>query len=264
MLTIRLETYDGASYELPTLLQWDIQLTGSVPCDSLWASCLYDPGMAEVLPRATRFTALRQGTVVLLAEVEGRGMAALLLDNESEAFSYERALLSEILANHVSPYGISTEARQEISGDGYAVPSGSSQWKALQGFTRRYGGFDPYFTGEGVLVAAPLWGSGRELKVDDRTPLLGLRKREQRYGVISEVLIQDKVPATRWSTNPLPPQADSAGTCSTCPKAPPAPDGTPASTRSPSLPWSSWRLPWSSPSPSPPPPGTASPWSWSG
>lgn len=215
MLTIRLETYDGASYELPTLLQWDIQLTGSVPCDSLWASCLYDPGMAEVLPRATRFTALRQGTVVLrgvvdayevslsrqglLAEVEGRGMAALLLDNESEAFSYERALLSEILANHVSPYGISTEARQEISGDGYAVPSGSSQWKALQGFTRRYGGFDPYFTGEGVLVAAPLWGSGRELKVDDRTPLLGLRKREQRYGVISEVLIQDKVQGIRHS-----------------------------------------------------------------
>ena len=61
MLTIRLETYDGAVYELPTLLEWDVQLTGSVPCDSLWASFLYDPGMAEVLPRAVRFTALREG-----------------------------------------------------------------------------------------------------------------------------------------------------------------------------------------------------------
>ena len=213
MLTIRLETYDGAVYELPTLLEWDVQLTGSVPCDSLWASFLYDPGMAEVLPKAVRFTALREGAVVLrgvvdayevslsprglLAEVEGRGMAALLLDNESEAFSYERALLSEILANHVSPCGIAAEAPQDLSGDGYAVASGSSQWKALQGFTRRYGGFDPYFTGEGVLVTAPLWGSGRTLRVDGGTPLLGLRKREQRYGVISEVLIQDKVQGIR-------------------------------------------------------------------
>ena len=30
-------------------------------------------------------------------------------------------------------------------------------------------------------------------KVNDDTPLLSLRKRESRYGVISEVLIQDKV-----------------------------------------------------------------------
>lgn len=71
--------------------------------------------------------------------------------------------------------------------------SGSSQWKALRGFTHRYGGFEPYFTREGVLVAGPLWGSGRTLRINDETPLLSLRKREQRYGVISEMLIQDKV-----------------------------------------------------------------------
>ncbi len=209
MLKIQLTTYDGARYELPTLLRWDVDLSGAVPCDSLSATCLYDEGMADVLPKAVRFTALREGGVVLqgvvdayeislsrqglLATVEGRGMAALLLDNESEAVTYERAPLSEILANHVTPYGITAGARQEVSGRGYAVVSGSSQWKALQGFTRRFGGFDPYFTREGVLVCAPLWGSGEDLRVDDAAPLLSLRKREQRYGVISEVLIQDKV-----------------------------------------------------------------------
>lgn len=209
MLSIWLDTYDGARYELPVLLRWDLDYTGMVPCDSMVAACLYDGGMAEVLPKATRFTAFQDGKVMLrgvidayevslsrqglMAEIEGRGMAALLLDNESEALSYERAPLSEILENHVSPYGITVERKRDVSGSGYAVASGSSQWKALQGFTHRFGGFDPYFTKEGKLMTGPLWGSGKTLRIDDDSPLLSLRKREQRYGVISEVLIQDKV-----------------------------------------------------------------------
>lgn len=208
-MNLQLETYDGAAYTLPVLIKWDIEHTASVPCDSMTAACLYDPGMAEVLPKATRFTASQDGTVMLkgvvdayeitlsrqglLVTVEGRGMAALLLDNESEALSYERAPLSEILENHVTPYGISVDKKQDVSGSGYAVASGSSQWKALQGFTRRFGGFDPYFTPEGVLVTGPLWGAGKTLSVGDETPIVSLRKREQRYGVISEMLIQDKV-----------------------------------------------------------------------
>lgn len=209
MLSIWLETYDGAQYELPVLLRWDLDYTGMVPCDSMTAACLYDAGMAEVLPKATRFTAYQDGEIMLrgiidayevslsrqglLVEIEGRGMAALLLDNESEALTYGRAPLSEILENHVSPYGITVEKQQDISGSSYAVASGSSQWKALQGFTHRFGGFDPYFTKEGTLAIGPLWGSGKTLCIDDASPLLSLRKREQRYGVISEVLIQDKV-----------------------------------------------------------------------
>ena len=133
----------------------------------------------------------------LLASIEGRGMAALLLDNESEALTYGRAMLSEILGNHVLPYGITVDVRQDVSGGGYAVSSGSSQWKALQSFTHRYGGYDPYFTSEGVLVAGPLWGSGKMLRICDDSPLLSLRKRESRYGVISQVLIQDKVQGVR-------------------------------------------------------------------
>ena len=209
MMVLQLDTYDGTSCTLPTLLRWDLEYTGAVPCDSLSATCLYDKGMADILPKAVRFTALWDGAVMLrgvvdayeismsrqglLAVVEGRGMAALLLDNESEALTYEQAELSEILENHAAPYGLPVEARQDVSGSGYAVASGSSQWKALQGFTRRFGGFDPYFTREGTLMVEPLWGSGKTLQVDDGTPLLSLQKREQRYGVISEVLIQDKV-----------------------------------------------------------------------
>ena len=213
MLTVILETYDGERYQLPMLVEWELTYTGSVPCDSMAVTCLYDQGMSAALPKAVRFTAQADGAVTLrgvvdayevslspqgmLVTVEGRGMAALLLDNESEAVTYGRASIEDILRGHVDPYGITTEVRRSVSGRNYAVTAGSSQWKALRGFTHRRGGFEPYFTREGVLVIAPLWGSGRTLRLDDDAPILSLRKREQRYGVISEMLIQDKVQGVR-------------------------------------------------------------------
>ena len=209
MLTMELTTWDGKSYRLPILLSWTLTYTAGVPCDSMTACCPYDDSMADVLPAATRFTASQDGEIMLrgvidayeislsgqglLVTLEGRGMAALLLDNESEALTYGTATLGDILGNHVSPYGISCETESSLSGANYAVVSGSSQWKALRGFTHRYGGFDPYFTRDGRLVIKPLWGSGRTLRADKNTPLRSLRRREQRYGVISEMLIQDKV-----------------------------------------------------------------------
>ncbi len=213
MLTISLHTYDGHSYRLPTLLSWDLRYTASVPCDSMEAACLYNEEMAEVLPKATRFTAGEEGKIVLngvvdayevslstqglLLTIEGRGMAALLLDNESEAVTYGGASLEEILARHVRPYGLRAVAQVPVYGRNYAVSAGSSQWKALWDFTRRFGGFMPYFRPDGTLVAAPLSGSGRTFSVGDDDPVLSLSRREQRYGVISEMLIIDKVQGVR-------------------------------------------------------------------
>lgn len=208
-MTVTLDTYDGERYQLPMLLEWDVIYTGSVPCDSISLVCLYDSEMAAVLPKATRFLAEQDGKTVLrgvvdayeisfsqeglLATLEGRGMAALLLDNESEAITYVAASLPDILHRHVSPYGISAETPHSVSGTNYTVVSGSSQWKALQGFTHRFGGFDPHFDRNGTLILAPLWGSGERMVIHDNTPLLSLKLRQQRHGVISEVLIQDKV-----------------------------------------------------------------------
>lgn len=70
MLSIRLETWDGAEYTLPVLVRWDLEYTGGVPCDSMTAVCLYDPGMAEVLPKATRFTAYRDSGIMLRGVVD--------------------------------------------------------------------------------------------------------------------------------------------------------------------------------------------------
>ena len=138
---MELTTWDGRSCRLPTLLSWTLTYTGGVPCDSMTICCPYDASMAEVLPDATRFAALRDGAVMLrgvvdayeislsgqglLVTLEGRGMAALLMDNESEALTYGAATIGDILRNHVEPYGITVERGSSLSGDGYAVVSDS-------------------------------------------------------------------------------------------------------------------------------------------
>ena len=134
-------TCDGVQYELPTLLRWEFSYTGSVPCDSFSLRCPYDPAMAETLRRAVRFRAREDGATEFVGvidetnvtcdekgmqlELSGRGLAALLLDNEAEAVSYERATMGEILKNHVTPYGILCAGYDEAAAPRSRVANGS-------------------------------------------------------------------------------------------------------------------------------------------
>ena len=211
-MTVRLYTWDGDAYEMPVTLSWRILRTGGVPCDELEALCLYDGELGEVLPQVSRFAAydgeeavllgvldeyeMSAGEDGLLLRVTGRGMAALLLDNEAEAVLYQRATLEEILRCHAAPLGISWTGTVPAAAAAYQVRSGSSQWSALSGFTRLAGGFIPYFTALGQLVPAELRGSGRRLALSGENGVLWCRKREKRYGVLSEILVKDKVSQT--------------------------------------------------------------------
>lgn len=204
-------THEGREYALPELLQWEIDLTGGVPCDSFSVSCLCGEGMLALLPEVDRFYAEEKGKRVFfgvvdefvasesrkgrLLTINGRGLAALLTDNESEAMSYESADLREIFRNHAAPYGFSCERMDALRGTKYRVDSGSSQWKALSSFTEYYGGFSPRVTPlGGLILSAQL--TGRTLRVEESTPILALSYGERRYGVFSEVLVKDKVRGT--------------------------------------------------------------------
>lgn len=180
-----LTTCDGAQFELPTLLKWEFSYTGSVPCDSFTLRCAYEPAMAETLQRAVRFTAREDGTVEfagvvdecgvtcdekgLQLEVSGRGMAALLLDNEAESVSYQWATMEEILKNHVTPYGIVCTGYDAVTAAArYRVANGSSQWKALNDFAALHGGIAPYFdkTGAQRHAGNALHGGVSDRKVE--------------------------------------------------------------------------------------------------
>lgn len=208
-----IELYGGGQYRLPPLLSWEVTLTGGVPCDSFSLSCAYEAAMAEKLEKVWRVTMEKDGTLLYgvvdeveivqdgkgrALEISGRGLAALLLDNECQAMEYTRPTLSELLKNHAGPYGFSWDYT-ELRGGTYSVSSGSSQWKALSGFTRYVGGFVPRFSPEGRLLAKPWKDDGVRYAVNARTPILKLAWKEKRYGVYSEVLVVDKTRKTRQS-----------------------------------------------------------------
>ena len=130
----------------------------------------------------------------------GRGYAARLLDNESRPVTYQGATLAEIVRCHAAPYGISCAEIAPVSADSvYTVAAGTSQWKALEGFCRTYGGFSPRFRRDGLLVAAPERDDGRRIVIDGTSPILSCTLREDHYGVLTEVLVIDKTRNVSYS-----------------------------------------------------------------
>ena len=82
--------------------------------------------------------------------------------------------------------GVTWEPRGEVDGMGeYAVASGSSRWKAIEGFARRCG-LTPYFTREGVLCLRGA-AEGRRLVLEEPEGVIEASYRDRRYGVLSEV-----------------------------------------------------------------------------
>lgn len=215
-MTGRIFTCDHRVYDLPELMEWKVVHTGTVPCDSYSVTFLYDKGMAEVLRLAAGFAAIHQGKTVLRAIVDeysvelgsggltatvaGRGYAARLLDNESRPLTYQEATLAEIVRCHVTPYGITAGEVADVRASSvYTVPAGVSQWKALEGFCRTYGGFSPRFSRDGRLLAAPERSGGKRLSIGQGDPVLSCTLREDHYGVLTEVLVIDKTRNTSYS-----------------------------------------------------------------
>lgn len=201
--------WDGTEYELPALTAWKLEYTAGVPCDSFWVRCPWQGGQGDVPAGLTRFSAVENGETVFqgvvdecetslsekgrLLELSGRGMAALLLDNEALAEDYGTATLGDILRDHVTPYGITAVGGEDLPAvGGFSVSTGSSEWEVLYNFARYYGGVAPRFGRTGELILDG-WYDSQSAVIDDSTPVTALRCRDRRYGVLSEILVRDKV-----------------------------------------------------------------------
>lgn len=203
---------DGVEYRLPQLVRWAVRHTLGVPADDFDVCFLYDRSMEKLLANAALFRGTWQGEDVFrgvvdaytvttdtggqTVQVTGRGMAARLLDNESEPVQYLTCTLEDILRNHVRPCGI-TEIDARVSGTaaGYLVESGTSQWTALYNFCRYVCGVTPRFSREGTLILAP--ESGRTLRIDARSGARAIAFIERRYGVVSSVVVRHTADCSR-------------------------------------------------------------------
>jgi len=203
-----LECWDGRRIALPDMTGWKMEYACGVPCDSFFLTCLWKPEEAGILAEAVRFTADENGERVFTGVVDeiecgwdggggrlsvsGRGMAALLLDNEALGCDYQIASFSDILRDHVAPYGIETAELAELpSVPGFSVATGSSEWQVLYEFCRYYGGVTPRFDRMGRLTAAP-WKEGERIRLDGSTAVTAFTLRERRYGVLSEILVRER------------------------------------------------------------------------
>ena len=203
-----LTCWDGRRIILPDVVRWKFQYGCGAPCDSFQLTCLWEPGEADVLAEAVGFTASQDGETVFTGVVDecergwdssggtltvaGRGMAARLLDNEALGADYQVATLEDILRDHVAPYGIPASVGAELPAvPNFSVATGSSEWQVVYEFCRYYGGIAPRFDRYGRLVIAP-WPDGERRVLGPDAAVTRLTLRDQRYGVLSQVLVRDR------------------------------------------------------------------------
>ncbi len=194
-------------YRLPVLTEWSFTHTLGDAADSFRIRCVYDEATAAILRDAARLRAVHEDETVFLGVVDetetvfedgeayivisGRGLGALLLDNEAEAVQYSVCSLNDIIRNHVNPYGITDiRADQMLVGYMYTVESGSSEWKALERFTHWRDGITPRFSKTGQLVISS--EKGQKHRIDDSSGVFSVSYKNKRYGVISEVLVKGR------------------------------------------------------------------------
>ncbi|MEG1072604.1 MAG: hypothetical protein RSE09_03110 [Oscillospiraceae bacterium] len=211
MMTCCIVGWDGARAILPGLLDCKFSYGEGTPCDSFWVKCLWPEGDKELLERATRFFVEEEGvrrfTGVVdefsltmdrggaTLELSGRGMAALLLDNQAEARQYQTATWSDIFSHHVAPYGIQTAGGVSLPPvNGFVAASGGSEWQVLYDFACFHGGIEPRFDAWGRLVLKKPGGGTKIL--DQRVAVTAMEYRARRYGVLSQILVRDRARKT--------------------------------------------------------------------
>ena len=204
----------GAETELPPFLSWDVCHGLGEPCDWFEVSFIYYSHQLSKLQSACRFRAEHNGATVFTGVVDeysisidehgsvvtisGRSPAALLLDNELPAASYAALSSESLISSFITPYGIS----QVVSGaaktlDSFSVSTGESAWSAVKRFSRYAWGTTPFFTPDGVLILNGRQGSN--ITVDADKDAHAVKLRDERYGIISDVCVKNRVTGASYT-----------------------------------------------------------------
>jgi len=206
-----LSDFNGKQFKLPVLIEWNFSYGDALPCDAFEVTFLYEAAMYPALRDAVRFSAAYEGAAVFrgvvddfeisvsekgsAAVVHGRGLAALLLDNEAVAAQYYAASLDMILSSYVYPFGI-TNVRNVASfaTQAFVIESGESAWKVIEDFVWFGCGVKPRFSPDGVLLIGRQEGTVR--RIDARTVVSEQTLKSRRYGILSEAVVKNKAAGT--------------------------------------------------------------------
>ncbi len=196
----------GKGTRLPVLTEWEIIHGLGQPCDRFMVRFPYRKEMLETLKEACRFCGMNEGETVFygvvdaytvtcdvrgaVVELEGRSLGALLMDNEAESGEYFHLGLEDVLDRHVRSEGVEDIQTIDCPPLGhFTVRSGQSQWSVLQEYLQFSAGVAPRFDRSGTLLLDGGQG-GAVRMIGGATPVSSVEFRDDRYGVITEVLVK--------------------------------------------------------------------------
>lgn len=211
-----LYTKDFYPTVLPLLYEWDVCHGMGETCDFFEVTCPFDKSMLGGLANARFFRGLNNEETVFYGLVDeytivcdeegsrvtvsGRSMAAILFDNEAEAASYGSISLDTLIARHVTPYGLGKiEKRSMPALYRLNVASGESEWNVLSRFCRYSCGVQPRYSKDGVLLLNDKQGPVR--KINSSSRVFSVKRRDCRYGLISSVLVKNRVTGARYTVH---------------------------------------------------------------
>ena len=203
-------------WQLPLLFKWEVCHGTGETCDYFEICFPFEKSMIGTLSSAVKFQGVNNGETVFSGIVDeyciesdengsrvtlsGRSMAARLMDNEAEAAAYASLSLDTVVQNHVAPYwNGKTEKKSMPRLSRFTVNSGESQWSVLTKFCRYSCGIQPRFSKDGTLILND--SVGKTIKIDESSPVFSFKRRDCRYGVISAVMIKNRVTGARYTVH---------------------------------------------------------------
>lgn len=205
-MTGYLTLHNGRTIVLPELVQWRFIYTDGDPCDSFSVCFCHEAALTQQLKTAVRFRAVHGGKTVftgvvddytvslgekgLMTELTGRGLAALLLDNQVRAAEYQCVQTQDILNAYVRPYGITQIEAEELGAvRKFVVETGYSCWQVLTGYCRHSANVLPRFTADGTLILRKGDAGGQRRLA--RESCVSARILKSRYGRASKQILVD-------------------------------------------------------------------------
>ena len=207
---------DGNQYLLPELLSWDVCHCTGEPCDYFEVKTLYT---AELLPKlvgAVRFKGTNDGATVFYGVVDeyqvslddtgstvsinGRSLAALLMDNEVPKHLYYSMTRSQLIEKYISPYGITnindSEMPQVLL---FSVKDGDSAWSVLKRYCLKSVHASPRLDKTGKLFMGSRTGSSLSINADNCA--VSVKLKDERYGVISQIIVVNRSSGASYTLN---------------------------------------------------------------
>lgn len=194
----------GTQYELPALLSWDVCHGTGEPCDYFEVKTLYSEALLPKLAEAIRFKGVADGKTVFYGVVDeyqisidekgstvsvnGRSLAALLMDNEVQKCTYYSMTRDMAIEKYVSPYGVSSIADSEMPQVLiFSARDGDSAWSALKRYCVKSVHANPRFDAAGKLYLGRRTGKSFSINADKRA--VSLKYKDESYGIISEITV---------------------------------------------------------------------------